>query len=288
MISVVTPTLDRAVLLEETIRSVLQQQGADFEYIVIDGGSTDGTRELLEKYSDQLSYWVTEPDTGQYNAINKGFTASRGDIMAWIGSDDKYCPWAFAVVEQIFRSHPEIQWLTSLYPITWDIGGRAVACQQARGYSRKAFLLGENLPGAGWPAPGGWIQQESTFWRRSLWDRAGGFLDETVTLAADFELWARMFDQSELHAVATPLGGFRAHGEQRSATSLAAYISQAKAVLEAHAGCLPSPISAHVRDRVRRHLPARIRQVGPFTRLDSRRSGVFFDHHTAGWTVRSI
>jgi len=115
-----------------------------------------------------------------------------------------------------------------------------VSCAARDGYSRAAFFRGENLAGGSWHSRG-WIQQESTFWRRSLWDRAGGKIDISYRLAADFELWARFYRQAELYGVSTPLGGFRAHGDQRSAQQFEAYSKEAKEVLHQYGGTpLPS------------------------------------------------
>src|SRR5215469_5586779 len=94
-ISIVTPSFNQAEFLEETIRSVLDQNYPNLEYVVVDGGSTDGSVDIIKKYAHRLAWWVSEPDDGQYAAINKGFKHSSGEIMAWINSDDKYLPWTF-------------------------------------------------------------------------------------------------------------------------------------------------------------------------------------------------
>jgi len=229
-ISIVTPSFNQAVYLEDGMLSVLSQKCADLEYIVVDGGSTDGSAEIVARHADRLGWWVSEPDGGQYDAINKGFAHSTGEVMGWMNSDDKLTPWALSVVEEIFETLPEVQWITSLAQIRWDAKGRAVRCLPHRGFSRKGFLAGENLPRDG-AFSTGWIQQESTFWRRSLWERAGGGVGAGFRLAGDFDLWARFFKHAELVGVETPLGGFRFHGEQKTGSGHARYLEEAERVL---------------------------------------------------------
>jgi len=108
-ISVVTPSFNQGQYLEETIRSVLDQGYPNLEYFVMDGGSTDDSVEIIRKYADRLTGWVSEPDGGQMHAINKGFARATGDIMAWLNSDDKYCPWTFNVIGRIFAGLPEVR-----------------------------------------------------------------------------------------------------------------------------------------------------------------------------------
>ncbi len=210
--------------------SVLTQDHQPLEYIVVDGGSTDGSREIIQKYADRLAWWTSERDGGQLDAINKGFSHSTGEIMAWLNSDDKLAPWALSVVAEIFQALPEVQWLTSLAQIRWDARGRAVRCLTHRGFSREGFLAGENLPRNGHYTTG-WIQQESTFWRRSLWERAGGQVRTDFPYAADFELWSRFFAHADLYGVETPLGGFRFHGDQKSVLNRDSYHEEGERIL---------------------------------------------------------
>lgn len=233
-ISIVTPSYNQGRFLEETMQSVLGQGYPDLEYVVMDGGSKDGSADIIRKYADRLTYWTSAKDGGHYDAIAKGFSRTTGEIMAWINSDDKYMPWTFSVVAEIFTAFPQVDWLTTAYPMHWDANGRAVTCFYAGGFNRKAFLMGSNLPGRKWHV-GSWIQQESTFWRRSLWEKSGAHLDNS-SIAGDFELWARFFSHASLHAAAVPLSGFRSHGDQISVNRRNEYLDAGEAILARYGG----------------------------------------------------
>jgi glycosyltransferase involved in cell wall biosynthesis len=248
-ISIVTPSFNQGKFLEETLLSVIGQNYPNLEYIVMDGGSTDSSADIIRKYQDKLTYWVSSPDQGQYDAINRGFARSTGEIMAWLNSDDKFTPWAFQVVSEIFSEHPEIEWLTTAYPLHWDAQGRAVSCGYNGGFGREGFFRGEHLPGCGWHSRC-YVQQESTFWRRSLWERAGARLDTSFSLAGDFELWARFYKHAELYAVETPLGGFRSHSAQKTANHMEKYLEQARRAFFLHGGKPPSKAGKFIYSRV--------------------------------------
>jgi glycosyltransferase involved in cell wall biosynthesis len=234
-ISIVTPSFNQAAFLEETIDSVLSQRDPNLEYVIIDGGSTDGSIDIIRRHAARLAHWVSEPDKGQYDAINKGFARVTGDVMAWINSDDKYTPWCFSIVREIFSRFPRIEWLTTVQPLSWNAQGQATSMNFSGGFNRVSFLKGGNLP-----TPGSYgrrfIQQESTFWRRSLWERAGERLDTSLRLAADFELWARFYKHSDLCGIQAPLGGFRAYGQQKSVLDAAEYMDEAQRVLAQYGG----------------------------------------------------
>jgi glycosyltransferase involved in cell wall biosynthesis len=204
-ISVVTPNYNLAEYLEHTVKSVLDQNYPDLEYIIIDGASTDGSVELIRKYEDRLAFWTSRPDKGFVYAIDEGLQRCTGEIMAWLNSDDMYLPGAFSTVAEIFSQHPEVEWLTTTLLAGWNEQGQVVVVKEMPGYNRELFFRGGNMMGGLRDC----IQQESTFWRRSLWERAGGRLDTSFDVAMDFELWARFYQHSELYGVRALLGGFR-------------------------------------------------------------------------------
>lgn len=225
-ISIITPSYNQAKFLESTILSVLSSTGIDLEYIVIDGGSSDGSKEIIQKYSDRLAWWCSEADEGQYQAINKGFQKATGDVLAWINSSDIYLPWALNTVDRIFKNNPNVNWLAASHKLCIGEETEFAGYQKIPGFSRNAFLKGLH----GSRANPNFIQQETCFWRRSLWEKIGGKIPDTYKYAADFHLWALMFEHSALTAVECPLAAFRFHDEQRS--KIEGYMDEVEAILE--------------------------------------------------------
>jgi hypothetical protein len=207
--------------------------------------------------------------------------------MAWLNSDDQYLPGALSIVVEVFSAFPEIEWLTTLFPMRWDERGRLVRCSPRRGYSRAAFLAAENLPIGAWFAEG-CIQQETTFWRRSLWERAGGALDTRWKLAADFDLWARFYKHADLYAVDAPLGGFRWHGNQRSNLQRETYEREAMEILRAAGGGVPGRSRSALRSIAAKHLPERFRPWAHQTGLLYESKVCTLLGGNQGWKIASV
>lgn len=268
-ISIVTPSFNRKDYLAETMESVLGQGYPKLEYVVVDGGSTDGSAELIAGRTGELAWWVSEPDGGAWEAVNKGFAHTSGEVMGWLGSDDLLMPWSLSIIGEVFATFPQIEWLTTLFPMECDERGRPVQSYYLDAYGQEAFFRGELLPLAGWPAAG-IIEQEATYWRRSLWERAGGQLDESLRLAVDFDLWARFHRAgAELFAVAVPLAAFRRHGNQKSQIDLEGYVEEARGVFLAHGGIPPGAgDKPFLRRTLTRVLPRRVRRLAGHALMD--------------------
>jgi glycosyltransferase involved in cell wall biosynthesis len=235
-ISIVTPSYNQGSFLGECIDSVLAQKYPRLEYVVMDGGSRDGSAAIIRRRARSLHDFRIGPDGGQYHAINRGFaltTGCKADVMGWLNADDKYMPWAFALVAEIFSQFPQVEWVSTLYPVLWGQEGLPHRTLDRGKFSAAGFFLGENCRK-------NHLQQESTFWRRSLWERAGGGLDARWSLAADFELWARFFRHAHCYGVATTLGGFREHPSQKTALRMNDYLKQADRILDQQRQLLPS------------------------------------------------
>ncbi|WP_051957619.1 glycosyltransferase family 2 protein [Altibacter lentus] len=229
-ISVVTPNYNLGAFLERTITSVLDQKYPNLEYIIIDGGSTDHSLDIIARYQHKLAYFVSEPDKGMYDAINKGFSVATGDIMCWINSDDIFWEGSFTHVARLFTEHTHVQWLQG-YPTVINETGEMI-------YKRDPVVSPEHFYTKKFLEDGRYIQQESTFWTKALWEKAGGHVSETYTLANDFELWMRFFKHATLHATRQQLGAFRVRAGQQSANA-ERYSKEAEACVDRYYASLP-------------------------------------------------
>lgn len=230
-ISVVTPNYNQAPFLARTMESVLGQGYPDLDYIVMDAGSNDGSPEIIRRHADRLSHWQSTPDKGQYDAVTRGFTHATGDVMGWINSDDIYLPWTLRTVGEIFRDCPEVAWITSLTQPQIGETEEWTGVFTLSGVSSESFLDGRHL-GRGWRNRG-YLQQEATFWRRELWEKAGSVVGRTCGTAGDFELWCDFFAQAEVACVTQPLAAFRSRPGQRSEALADRYALESHAALNA-------------------------------------------------------
>jgi glycosyltransferase involved in cell wall biosynthesis len=164
-LTIITPTLNQAGFIERTIRSVLDQEYENLEYLIVDGGSKDGTLEVIERYADRIAWWVSEPDEGQTDALNKGLARATGDVVAYINSDDYYLPGAFETAIRTLEEQPDAWWAAGAARFV-DAVGRTTDVWHARrpGRHRHLWML---LP---WSAP-----QPSSFWRKRAFDELGPF-----------------------------------------------------------------------------------------------------------------
>ncbi|MEO6882859.1 MAG: glycosyltransferase family 2 protein [Bacteroidia bacterium] len=220
-ISIVTPSFNQGEFLEETILSVLEQNYPNLEYIVMDGGSTDNSVEIIKKYASKINFWKSEKDGGLYDALNKGFAKCSGEIMAWINSDDVYHQKSFFTVAEIFSSFSDVKWIQGM-PTSIDESGRIISVGNFRKWSKYNYFLKEYQ----------WIQQESCFWRKELWNKSGAKMNSFLQLAGDLDLWLRFFDHAELYSVNTVLGCFRLKSKnQLSLERAAEYEKEANTIL---------------------------------------------------------
>jgi len=223
-ISVITPNYNQGAFLEQTIRSVVNQQYPNLEYIIIDGGSTDASVTIIKKYEKQLAYWVSEKDKGMYHAIKKGFDKAAGDIMCWINSDDVLWENSLHYVAKIFTQNPNIHWLQG-YP-------SVINEEDTLLYQREPICNASYFYNYSFVKSLAFIQQESTFWTRSLWEKSNG-INTTYQLAADFDLWMQFFSKEKLYCCHQQLGAFRKREGQQS-ENIEHYIVEAKRSVAFH------------------------------------------------------
>jgi glycosyltransferase involved in cell wall biosynthesis len=202
-VSVVTPSFNQAEFLETTMRSVLNQDYPSFEYLLEDGGSTDGSVDIIRRYSPRLAYWTSEPDCGQADAINRGFAKASGEILAWLNSDDAYEPGAVRAAGEAFRAHPEADALYGDCAYV-DHTGALLTVFRAQPFDLAAYLRTE-----------GFIHQPTVFLRRRVLDRVGP-LDPSFSLCLDYEYWLRMAVRCRWLYLPRVLARFRVHPAAKS------------------------------------------------------------------------
>jgi len=222
LVSIVTPSFNQARYLEETIRSVLSQDYPRIEYIIIDGGSTDGSVEIIKQYEDSLAWWISEPDSGQTDAINKGFSRASGDILAWLNSDDTYQPGAIREAAAFLAAHPEVGMVYGDANFIDDAGrsiGRFPAAQTDYRKLRRGYVH---------------IPQQAAFWRAELWEQVAP-LDDSFYFAMDYDLWVRLARITRLQYLPGKVwANFRLHADAKT--------------IAADDRCWPEMLRVHYRD----------------------------------------
>jgi glycosyltransferase involved in cell wall biosynthesis len=201
-ISIVTPSLNQAPYLDRTIRSVLEQDYPEIEYLVFDGGSTDGSVEILRRYDDRIAYWESLSDRGQSHAVNKGLERATGEIVGWINSDDYYLPGAFSAAVAAFGANSEPQWVCG-------------ACRYLHADGSLDLVWRPHLPRgprSAWAYEPWYVPQASSFWRREVFDRVGR-LREDFDYAMDVELGLRLAVAGILPTILEQELAVRAHHE---------------------------------------------------------------------------
>jgi glycosyltransferase involved in cell wall biosynthesis len=231
LVSVVTPSFNQAQYLEQTIRSVLDQDYAHIEYIVIDGASTDGSLEIIKRYQERLAHWVSEPDKGQTDAINKGFALASGEILAWLNSDDTYLPNAVSEAISYLDAYPKAGMVYGDANLI-DASGEVIGRFPARQTDYRRLQRGHVH-----------IPQQASFFRASIWQQVGP-LDPSFYFAMDYDLWVRISRIAPLHYHPALWANFRLHGSGKSV---------AKAYLRR---LLYARLPMDIRIRLRRLLPS--------------------------------
>jgi len=222
LVSIVTPSYNQAGFLEATIRSVLEQDYPRLEYFIMDGGSTDGSLEIIQKYASRLAGWVSEKDAGQTDAINKGFARASGGILAWLNSDDTYEPGALRAAVDFLQANPAIGMVYGDAQYINELGqviGRFPAAQTDYQRLRRGYVH---------------IPQQASFWRAGLWSLVAP-LDASFYFAMDYDLWVRMARISTLKYLPGHVwANFRLHGSGKSVV--------------ADSRCWPEMLRVHYRD----------------------------------------
>lgn len=221
LVSVVTPSFNHARFLERTILSVLGQDYPRLEYIIVDGGSTDGSQAILAKYASRIAWWVSEPDAGQTDALNKGLAHARGDILAWLNSDDTWLPGAVGSAVKALAQYPHsglVYGAANFIDADDRIIGRFPAAQTSYRLLRQGYVH---------------IPQQAAFFRADVWRQVGP-LDPSMYFAMDYDLWVRIARLTPVQFTRETWGNFRLHDE-------------AKTIL-ADERCWPEMLRIHYRD----------------------------------------
>ncbi len=205
LVTIVTPSYNQAPYLEETIRSVLSQDYPRIEYIIMDGGSSDGSAEIIRRYEDRLAHWESVKDKGQTDAINKGFALANGGILAWLNSDDVLYPGAVRSAVSYLTEHPDCGLVYGNCDFI-DAEGKVIGRFNAKQTDYRRLRQGYVH-----------IPQQASFWRADLWKQVGP-LDDTIYFAMDYDLWLRLSKVSRVQYLpeTEPWAAFRLHADAKT------------------------------------------------------------------------
>lgn len=218
LVSIITPSFNQSAFLERTILSVLEQDYPDIEYLIADGGSTDGSLEIIKKYASRLAWWTSEKDDGQAQAINKGITHAQGGIVAWLNSDDCYLPGAVGAAVKMFDKFPQAAMIYGDM-LAVDEFDRTINVFKYRQISLVDLLCFQI------------IGQPAVFMRRSAFEKAGG-LDISLHFLLDHQLWIRLAEQGQIFHINETLAAARYHADAKNLAQPAGFSEEAFRVLD--------------------------------------------------------
>ena len=216
-VSIITPSYNQGQFLEASIRSVLEQDYSNIEYIVVDGGSKDNSVEIIQNYQDRLAWWVSEKDKGHADALNKGFARASGDILAWLNSDDIYFPSAVSEAVEILTRNPRVGMVYGDADLI-DDAGATVGQFASKQTSYQQMLRGSVH-----------IPQATTFFRADLWRQVGP-LDLSLFFSFDYDLWVKFAKASQILYVPKKWARFRIHGAGKTIVGLMAAFGFARSL----------------------------------------------------------
>lgn len=201
-ISIITPSYNQGEFIEDTITSVLSQNYPNLEYIIIDGGSTDNTTKIIEKYQSEISFWISEKDKGQSHAINKGFYKATGEIINWLNSDDMLAENALFEIAKAFKKYPDSLMISSL---GWNLLPTGEKKKVDRLVKRNSLDYISSFP----------YLQPACYFKRAVLDEVG-YVDENLNITMDRDLYVRIALQGEINELRFPVAVFRIHKQQKT------------------------------------------------------------------------
>jgi glycosyltransferase involved in cell wall biosynthesis len=225
-ISVITPSFNQAHFLERTIKSIVDENYPNLEYIIIDAGSTDGSVDIIRKYEKYITYWVSEPDNGQSHAINKGLQRATGEWVAWQNSDDIYYPGVFSAIAKASKSNPDVDLIIGNMNLI-DENDKLIRDMHFVTPTYQAMV-----------AEGMVLSNQAAFWRRKVHSDIG-WMDESLHLGFDFDWFLRLTKHCKGYSINQCLGAFRIHGLAKTQKMPTQNLEIHKLVRNRHSAVMP-------------------------------------------------